>query len=212
MSPSRPRRSRRRTRTSLPSDEIRSRLYREALTRFRERGYEAVSVSDLTRETGVAKGTFFNHFPTKDHVLSAVHEEMVAEAVTEVSAEGLDGIAALVAVFELLAGGLEADRRLAALLFRRWSLLPPATPDGDPPGAHTSDELRERVGGWLDATLTFDLPVAEIDTGALSTLLVGAYAATVTEWAAEEAPPFPLVPTLRRRLVFLLRAAALPLP
>jgi AcrR family transcriptional regulator len=214
LTPASPRRrGRRRTRTKLAPEEVRSRLYHGALARFRERGFDGVSVSELTREAGVAKGTFFNHFPTKDHVLSAAHEELVGEALEEVAGEGLTGTAALLATFELLARGLESDRRMAALLFERWSLLPSVGSDGDDArfeGGHTSDLLRGRVREWIDGTLSFDLPVAELEPEALASLLLGAYSATVTEWATGESAPFPLVSTLRRRLAFLLRAAALP--
>ena len=46
--------------------ERRDRLYEAALALFREQGYEATTVDQITRQAGVAKGTFFNYFPTKD--------------------------------------------------------------------------------------------------------------------------------------------------
>lgn len=49
--------------------EVRERLFSEALSLFRRDGYEAVPVTAICEAAGVAKGTFFNHFPTKDHVL-----------------------------------------------------------------------------------------------------------------------------------------------
>ena len=49
--------------------ELRERLYQTALQLFREQGYAATSVREITQRAGVAKGTFFNHFPTKEHLL-----------------------------------------------------------------------------------------------------------------------------------------------
>ena len=47
----------------------RDRMYEAAVTLFREQGYENTTVDQITRRAGVAKGTFFNYFPTKDAVL-----------------------------------------------------------------------------------------------------------------------------------------------
>lgn len=48
---------------------LRETLYNQSLELFRRDGFETVSVSRICQAAGVAKGTFFNHFPTKDHVL-----------------------------------------------------------------------------------------------------------------------------------------------
>ena len=56
--------------------EVRSRLYSTALHLFLERGYENTTVQEITDLADVAKATFFNYFPTKEHVLAAYHNEM----------------------------------------------------------------------------------------------------------------------------------------
>lgn len=60
--------------------DVRERLYVEALTLFRRGGYDAVPVTAICEAAGVAKGTFFNHFPTKDHVLLEWYERLNASA------------------------------------------------------------------------------------------------------------------------------------
>lgn len=40
-----------------------------ALRLFSERGYEETSVAEIAEAAGVAKGTFFNYFPTKEDLL-----------------------------------------------------------------------------------------------------------------------------------------------
>src|ERR1039458_8294010 len=52
------------------SAETRLRLFRCALQLFAERGLSNVTVEDITEAADVGKGTFFNYFETKDHVLS----------------------------------------------------------------------------------------------------------------------------------------------
>ena len=65
--------------------ETRLRLFRCALQLFAERGFPNVTVEDITEAADVGKGTFFNYFESKDHVLSVMAEIQlgkVREAVT----------------------------------------------------------------------------------------------------------------------------------
>ena len=65
------RRERRRT-------ETRERIFRAALDLFAERGFMETTVEDITEAADVGKGTFFNYFPTKEHVLATYGAERLA--------------------------------------------------------------------------------------------------------------------------------------
>lgn len=54
--------------------ETRLRLFRCALQLFAERGFPNVTVEDITEAADVGKGTFFNYFDSKDHVLGVLAE------------------------------------------------------------------------------------------------------------------------------------------
>jgi AcrR family transcriptional regulator len=56
------------------ASETRIRLFRCALQLFAERGFPNVTVEDITEAADVGKGTFFNYFETKDHVLGVMAE------------------------------------------------------------------------------------------------------------------------------------------
>jgi AcrR family transcriptional regulator len=58
--------------------ETRERLFRAALRLFAERGYLETTVEDITDAADVGKGTFFNYFPTKEHVLATFGDERIA--------------------------------------------------------------------------------------------------------------------------------------
>ena len=64
--------------------ETRLRLFRSALQLFADRGLSNVTVEDITEAADVGKGTFFNYFESKDHVLGVMAElqlSRVREAV-----------------------------------------------------------------------------------------------------------------------------------
>jgi AcrR family transcriptional regulator len=67
------------SRRSRRSAELRERLFRAALNLFAEKGYVETTVEDITNAADVGKGTFFNYFPSKDHILIAFAEMQLAK-------------------------------------------------------------------------------------------------------------------------------------
>jgi AcrR family transcriptional regulator len=62
------------TRRERRSAELRERLFRAALSLFGSKGYAETTVEDITEAADVGKGTFFNYFPSKEHILLAFGE------------------------------------------------------------------------------------------------------------------------------------------
>jgi AcrR family transcriptional regulator len=56
-----------------PRAELRDAIFSAALRLFREQGYAQTSVDEIVAAAGVAKGTFFNFFPTKLDVMKAYY-------------------------------------------------------------------------------------------------------------------------------------------
>jgi len=61
------------------SAEIRERLFRAALKLFAQKGFLETTVEDITEAADVGKGTFFNYFPSKDHILLAFGEMQLSK-------------------------------------------------------------------------------------------------------------------------------------
>src|SRR3984893_12872076 len=61
------------------SSQIRERLFRAALDLFAQHGFADTTVEDITNAADVGKGTFFNYFPSKDHILLAFAEMQLAK-------------------------------------------------------------------------------------------------------------------------------------
>src|SRR5437879_5990946 len=56
----------------MQADETRKKVFRAAVDLFAQRGYAGTTVAEICKRAGVAKGTFFVHFATKDAVVSAL--------------------------------------------------------------------------------------------------------------------------------------------
>ena len=61
------------------SAETRERLFRAALDLFAKKGFAETTVEDITEAADVGKGTFFNYFPGKDHILIAFSDMQIAK-------------------------------------------------------------------------------------------------------------------------------------
>jgi AcrR family transcriptional regulator len=71
------------------SAETREKLFRAALDLFANKGFLETTVEDITEAADVGKGTFFNYFPSKDHILLAFGEMQIGklEAAVDVARE-----------------------------------------------------------------------------------------------------------------------------
>ncbi|HEX8925571.1 MAG TPA: TetR/AcrR family transcriptional regulator [Terriglobales bacterium] len=61
--------------------ETRDRLFQAALRLFAKKGFANTTVEDITEAADVGKGTFFNYFRTKEHILSYFAEQQVASVI-----------------------------------------------------------------------------------------------------------------------------------
>lgn len=69
-------------------DERRNEIINTAARLFGEKGYEKCSVNDILNAIGIAKGTFYHYFKSKEEVLDAVIDrttEMIVERVRAVA-------------------------------------------------------------------------------------------------------------------------------
>ena len=103
--------------------ETRKRVYAAAVAEFRRVGMAAADVSVIAKEAGVARGTFYFHFPTKEHILAELerHEEArLAVQLEKFLARPHDLPGALNEVVRLMA---QMERRVGKTLFREMLAL-----------------------------------------------------------------------------------------
>jgi TetR/AcrR family transcriptional regulator, repressor for uid operon len=114
--------------------ETRQRVYTAAVAEFSRAGMAAADVTVIAREAGVARGTFYFHFPTKEHVLAELerHEEArLAAQLGKFLARPHDLAGALAETVRLMA---QMERRVGKLLFREMLALhfSPSRPEALP--------------------------------------------------------------------------------
>src|ERR1700749_2999509 len=66
-------------RRSRRSAETRERLFGAAVRLFAEQGFAETTVEDITNAADVGKGTFFNYFPSKEHILIAFSDMQLSK-------------------------------------------------------------------------------------------------------------------------------------
>ena len=95
--------------------ETRARLFDAALAEISRRGVAAADVSAIAAAAGVVRGTFYFHFPTKEHVLVEVERNEEMQIVSELG----DAESELASVLSRLVHHVvDAERRLGTVVFR----------------------------------------------------------------------------------------------
>ncbi|MGV0743378.1 TetR family transcriptional regulator [Mycolicibacterium sp. XJ870] len=119
--------------------QTRERLMGAAIAEFKRAGMADADVGAIVAAAGVAHGTFFFHFPTKEHVLLELEqreEERIAKQFAQFLKKPHDLEAALRESMRLV---VRLERRLGAVLFKDFLALhfsqtrPPAEAGQDHP-------------------------------------------------------------------------------
>lgn len=122
-----------------------------------EGGYEAVQMRDVSERAGVALGTIYNYFSSKDHLLAATQVEWVRELAVAVEANPPEGHTTLVRVLDLLrrtTGAMAQHRNVSA------AMLGGILSEG-PEVAVCQQEMHEAFSRMLSSA--FDPEVDEVD-------------------------------------------------
>jgi TetR/AcrR family transcriptional repressor of nem operon len=70
---------------SMPRISVRPQIVDSALEQFHTRGFHNCSVEDITKAAGVPKGSFYNHFPSKDALAVEVLRQYASRSVWRAS-------------------------------------------------------------------------------------------------------------------------------
>ena len=169
--------------------EVHDRIIAAATERFAARGVEAVKVDEICHAADIAQKTFFNHFPTKHHLMREIAEGFLQALVALLEtarAEGgttgqqLERFLALVAT-EIERGG-PMQRTFVMEVIRLVH--------DDPRDVEKSRQLYDAFGALLrdgvrkgHTTTAYPVPV-------LSEVVVGTFNTLMLNWLGIENYPF----------------------
>lgn len=179
------------TRRESKKKSTREKLYRAGLRLIRKRGYDAVTIADITDAAGTAKGTFFNYFDTKADIIAAWYETASLPA-PEVKIDNLSDALDL-AVYKPFEALLSEPELLAAKF---------AHENDNRSVARAEAEVDRRMFEILEAALCQEearkgpYPVGASD---LASLIVAILTGAAREWRLGGQKE-PLSDTVRRRL------------
>ncbi|MBI5837104.1 MAG: TetR/AcrR family transcriptional regulator [Candidatus Eisenbacteria bacterium] len=168
------------SRRERKKDETRQRIFRAAVDLFREKGFEATTIDDITERSDVAKGTFFNYFPRKDSVLGYFSDRQLEEVEANlgaVLAGDLPVREKLHRIYGTAAAAYSEDRELSRFILVELM-------------SRAFSPAEESAMRWHDMTaqiLTRGIEAGEMrsdmDPLRAEAVLTGVYFATVYTWA-----------------------------
>ena len=115
--------------TPLSAPNARENLFASAAVLFQRLGYARVSIRDITSSVGIPKGTFYNHFKSKEALASAIlseHFNALLEAFGQGGSEAAG--ARLRRHFESIAPSTQEPRLSPLLLISTLAAEGPALP------------------------------------------------------------------------------------
>src|SRR3954462_9541639 len=98
--------------------ETRARLFGAAAAEIARSGLAGADVSTIAAAVGVARGTFYFHFPTKEHVVVEVERAEEATIVAQLGKKRSEPTDLMSMLSLLVRQVLAAERRLGPVLFR----------------------------------------------------------------------------------------------
>jgi AcrR family transcriptional regulator len=124
-----------RLRTVLPPDERRRQILAAAILVFARKGYRRSGISDVIAQAGIARGTFYLHFESKEQLFLAIVEDFhdrVAAAFDEWDQHtpGSAPVEVLAARLRHLLGFFAGSREQAQVVLREASSIDPRFEQG----------------------------------------------------------------------------------
>ncbi len=137
---------------------IRNRIVKAALSLFQTKGFDGTTTRAIARKAGIAEGTVFNYFKTKEDIALYFFEQEVGHAVAAVRDNPKLRKAPLEEkLFALVESQLEYlapyERFIGAALLHA---LKPSSPLG--PFSHRAMELRHRYLGFVEELIEESIP------------------------------------------------------
>jgi len=184
------------SRRERKKEETRQKIFKAAVHLFRERGFEATTVDDITERADVARGTFFNYFPRKDAVLAYFSEQRLVDAEENAAAifeSKKPAREKLIEIYTHAASAYEEDRELSRFVVNELMVRAFAPSE--------EDSLGQRWQGLILRVLEQGVASGEfrkrLDLTRAEAVLTGVYYAVLYTWVNCIERDFALLDELR---------------
>ena len=171
--------------TASAKIESRQRILEAATSLFHQNGWPGTTTRDIAVAAGIATGTLFNYFPTKEAIVATLIREALGRAEEEFRTVQVEGSSLEADLFTLVWSGLSNLRELREFIGPACETIysPLARGSMDSPG----DAIRVDHLELVDAMIRshgFPGPRSVVSAQLYWTLYLGVFAF----WAADDSP------------------------
>jgi AcrR family transcriptional regulator len=169
--------------------EMHDRILAAAMELFETRGVETVKVDDICDSADIAQKTFFNHFPTKQHLVREIAEDFLHQLraiLADVRAEGGTTAQQLERFFARIATQVERGGQMhRSFVVEVIRLAHEQGPDPE-----KSRQLYDAFGAMLRDGVRAGDTTTEFPVAVLSEVVVGSFTTLMLNWLGFDDYPF----------------------
>lgn len=165
--------------------ETKKRIFEVSGRLFKEKGFENTTVDEITKEAGIAKGTFFNYFPTKESLLlyfKEQREDLIFNILESQIPAGAPAREKIKNLLVLLAESYEKDKEISRLLFLEYKKFIINSGQKPHEKGHRHQRLISILCDFLEDGVKSGQIKKEIDLKATSEVLSAIYVHSLMMW------------------------------
>nr|WP_281414392.1 TetR/AcrR family transcriptional regulator [Virgibacillus salarius] len=180
--------------------ELKEKIFFESIRLFSEKGIDEVSVSEITKACGIAKGTFYNYFSTKESVLLFVGQSQMDRITNIQESLDMDVKQKIITLFTDLTTRYEEYPKLmkfaVAELFKTSGII-----DDE---MNAVQQLKDLLMNLLKEEIEREHIKVHVELEDIASILLGTYFTSVMMWVHHEQSVTTLLQSVNRRVSLLL--------
>ncbi|MCC2248642.1 TetR/AcrR family transcriptional regulator [Virgibacillus sp. AGTR] len=180
--------------------ELKEKIFFESIRLFSEKGIDEVSVSEITKACGIAKGTFYNYFSTKESVLLFVGQSQMDRITNIQESLDMDVKQKIITLFTDLTTRYEEYPKLmkfaVAELFKTSGII-----DDE---MNAVQQLKDLLMNLLKEEIEREHIKVHGELEDIASILLGTYFTSVMMWVHHEQSVTTLLQSVNRRVSLLL--------
>jgi AcrR family transcriptional regulator len=167
--------------------EVRTRILEAAAALFGDQGFHATKVSEICERADVAHKTFFNHFPTKQHVVRELASYGIEQLLVDIETARKEGLSTRDRLLHFF-GQISEMAGEAGPMHRELltEIIHAAHASAEP---NQALRLRSAFGAIVNDGLTLGDVTRRHDPDTLTEMILGAYYVLMFNWANLEDYP-----------------------